>query len=321
MNNNPLSAAEYDRLLDHRMHNKKLKTIAFLEKQEKTVNTVAGFTLIGIIGVCDFLMGYEIAFSLFYVLPIAFLLWFTGEKNGLIASFVSAIVWLLADKASGHVYSSMIIPLWNTVIRLSFFIIIVLLLSALRSSIQREKTLARMDNLTGAINSRYFYLLVERELDRFHRYGNPFSLVYIDLDNFKAVNDCSGHAGGDETLKSVVAFIQTHLRRTDIVARLGGDEFALMLPETNLDMAQSVCTKLQSGLLAEMQQHGWPVTFSMGVLTCQDSAKPQSVDELVQRADELMYTVKHTGKNGILYERYMCAPKSPTSHTTDSDTA
>lgn len=80
MNNNPLSAAEYNRLLDHRMHNKKLKTIAFLEKQEKTVNTVAGFTLIGIIGICDFLMGYEIAFSLFYVLPIAFLLWFTGKK-------------------------------------------------------------------------------------------------------------------------------------------------------------------------------------------------------------------------------------------------
>ena len=321
MNYNPISTDEYNRLLDHRMHNKKLKAIIFLEKQEKAVITIAGFTLIGIIGIFDFILGYEIAFSLFYVLPIALILWFTGVRNGLIASFISALIWIIADKASGRVYSSYFIPLWNTVIRLLFFMIIVMLLSALHNSMQREKLLARMDSLTSAINSRYFYLLVEYELDRFHRYGNPFTLVYIDLDNFKAVNDCSGHAGGDETLKSVVAFIQTHLRRTDIVARLGGDEFALMLPETNLDMAQSVCTKLQSGLLAEMQQHGWPVTFSIGVLTCQDSAKPQSVDELVQRADELMYTVKHTGKNGILYEPYMCAPKSPTSYTTDSDTA
>lgn len=280
-----------------------MRFLAFLEKQSTTVKLLLGFVFIGVIGLFDLWTGYEIAFSLFYVLPIAFLVWFAGQSVGLAASCLSALVWLAADAASGHSYSSLWIPIWNTMIRLSFFVIIVLLLSALRKAVERETALARTDNLTGAINSRYFYTLAQQELDRFQRYGDALSLVYLDLDNFKAVNDHWGHAAGDEALRVVVKFIQTHLRRTDVLARLGGDEFALLLPETDAEMVRVVCTKLQAGLLAEMQRKGWPVTFSIGVLTCQGVSP--GVDELVRRADELMYAVKHGTKNGIQYASYV----------------
>lgn len=140
------------------------------------------------------------------------------------------------------------------------------------------------------------------ELDRFQRYGRAFSLAYLDLDNFKTVNDRWGHAVGDEVLRLIAKFIQRHIRRTDVLVRLGGDEFTLLLPETDAQMARAVCGKIQAGLAAEMRARQWPVTMSIGVLTCQ--APPPSVDVLVSRADELMYTAKRGGKNCIQCATY-----------------
>jgi diguanylate cyclase (GGDEF)-like protein len=92
------------------------------------------------------------------------------------------------------------------------------------------------------------------------------------------------------------------MRKTDICARLGGDEFALLLPETDQEFARQAISKIQAELLKEMGQNHWPVTFSMGVLTCQ--VAPPSTDELVKMADDLMYQVKRGGKNGIKYSTY-----------------
>jgi diguanylate cyclase (GGDEF)-like protein len=280
-----------------------MKFQAFIEKQTLSFKVSLGFAFIGMVGLLDLLTGYEIGFSLFYVLPVSFLAWFAGRSIGLSASLVSAVVWRLADWAAGHPYSSFLISLWNTLIRLSFFILIVLLISALRRAIERETNLARTDNLTGTVNSRFFYKLAEMEINRFARYKHVFSLAYIDLDNFKTVNDRWGHATGDQVLRLVANYIQQHMRQTDILARLGGDEFALLLPETDEERARAVCTKIQEGLLTEMRDKQWPVTFSIGVLTCQLS--PPSVDVLVSRADELMYAVKHRNKNGIQYAAYI----------------
>ena len=131
---------------------------------------------------------------------------------------------------------------------------------------------------------------------------HPFTLAYIDLDNFKTVNDQLGHATGDQVLRTVVSSVKKNIRRTDIVARLGGDEFALLLPETNQESARVVLSKIQDGLLEEMRKNNWPVTFSIGVLTCR--VAPPSTDALVSMADELMYSVKHDGKNGVKYATY-----------------
>jgi diguanylate cyclase (GGDEF)-like protein len=277
--------------------------LEILEKQGKHYFVLAAaFTLTGLIGVVDFLTGYEIAFSLFYVLPVALITWITSRTLGIMASLAGAIVWYWADVASGHPYLHPLIPVWNTLIRLSFFVIITFLLSALRRATERERELARMDNLTGAVNSRFFYDLAQMEIDRFRRYEHPFTLAYIDLDNFKVVNDRFGHPAGDQVLRTVVSSARKHLRKTDVIARLGGDEFVLLLPETNEESARVALSKIQDGLIEEMRLGDWPITFSIGVLTC--SVAPHTTEEIVRMADELMYSVKHDGKNAMKYSTY-----------------
>lgn len=279
-----------------------MNLLANLEKRSRPFMILLGFAIIGAIGLSDFLTGYEFAFSLFYVIPITLVTWLMGRRLGIMASLTSAIVWFGADAATGHPYSHPLIPIWNSLIRLSFFVIITLLLSTARNAMEREKELARTDSLTGAVNSRLFYELAQMEIDRSQRYEHPLTVAYLDLDNFKTVNDQSGHPTGDQVLRTVVSYIKAHLRKTDVIARLGGDEFALLLPETSQESARVAISKLQSGLLEEMRKNNWPITFSIGVLMC--NVAPHTADELVRKADELMYSAKHDSKNAIRYSTY-----------------
>ncbi len=279
-----------------------MKIVVFLEKRSVFFWAITGIVLITVTGVVDFLTGYEIAFSLFYLFPVFLVTWFGGRSLGAVISVASALVWLLADFASGHPYSHPAIYYWNSAIRFGFFIIVTLLLSALKKAHEHEWELARTDNLTGAVNGRSFSELLQNEIDRSRRYRHPFTVVYIDLDDFKTVNDHFGHSEGDKVLYTIVKHAKSQLRKTDHVARLGGDEFAFLLPETDQAGAQISIPKIQTSLLDEMQRNNWPVTFSIGVLTC--VCKPQTSDELVKRADGLMYSVKSNGKNGINYSIY-----------------
>ena len=204
--------------------------------------------------------------------------------------------------ATGHVYSHPLIPFWNTLIRLAFFVIITILLFKLRKAMEHEQALARTDDLTGAFNSRHFFAVAQAELERQRRYGRPFTVVYIDLDDFKTVNDQLGHAAGDRVLRCIVDYAHGHLRALDVFARLGGDEFAALLPETDATAARVVVAKLRDGLLDECCKTKVPVTVSMGALTC--NAAPATTDEMVRLADDLMYAVKRAGKNGVSYAAY-----------------
>lgn len=173
-----------------------MKLLQILEKQNKYFFIVTGLLVIGIIGVLDYLTGAEFAFSLFYVIPITYITWFTDKKFGLITCLISALVWLSADIGTGNHYSHQFAIVWNTLIRLTFFVIISLLLSALLSTLKRERQLAHTDHLTGAMNSRRFYYLAQLEVDRCRRYQHPFSLAYLDVDNFKNINDQFGWGRG-----------------------------------------------------------------------------------------------------------------------------
>jgi diguanylate cyclase (GGDEF)-like protein len=250
----------------------------------------------------DYQTGYELAFSLFYLIPICLATWVSGHDLGLLVSILSACAWYLADVLSGQVYSSSLIYLWNTGIRLGFFATVTFLLAALRESLDHERNLSRTDHLTGAANTRAFLELIQSEINRYERYQHPFTVVYIDLDNFKMVNDRYGHLGGDKVLRAIVADIRKRLRKTDTVGRLGGDEFGLFLPETGQDAAQVVVKKIHSGILAAMQLRKLPVTASLGVVTCR--GVPPSAETLIKSADELMYSIKNHGKDGIGYSVY-----------------
>jgi diguanylate cyclase (GGDEF)-like protein/PAS domain S-box-containing protein len=174
--------------------------------------------------------------------------------------------------------------------------------AALKEAVEHEQALARTDYTTGAANARAFADLVKHEINRLDRYKHPFTIAYLDLDNFKAVNDQFGHAIGDQVLRTVVNTAISRLRKTDFVSRLGGDEFAFLLTETDPETAQAIVSGVWQDLLAEMQKNGWPVTFSIGVLTC--VATPESGSQLIRMADQLMYLVKNSGKNGVRYAIY-----------------
>ena len=274
----------------------------WLEKRKALFWVVAGIVCIAVIGGLDYLTGYKIAFSVFYLFPVALITWYVGKRLGIAASIASALIGLLADLGTGHSYANPAIYIWNSLIRLSFFIIIATLLYALRKAHQLEKELAGIDSLTGAANTRSFSDLVHMEIKRSQRNRQPFTIVCIDLGNFKLVNDRFGHSTGDRVLCAIVKQAKSQLRKADVVARIGGDEFAFLLPETNQAAAQTAIHRVQNSLQDEMSRNNWPVTFSIGVLTCVKTT--QSSDELIKRADELMYWAKKNGKNSIQYSVY-----------------
>lgn len=256
----------------------------------------------GILGIIDFLTGYEISSSLFYLLPISFGAWYAGKRAGVAISIISAITWEEVGRLGGITYSYPAIPYWNALTRLGFFIIVTILLSMVKQELEREQELSRTDSLTGANNLRAFKEISVAEIARASRYAHPFTVVYIDIDDFKVVNDRLGHNMGDALLQVVVRTLRANTRVTDSVARLGGDEFAILLPETGDKNAEGVISKIHQSLLGEMQQHQWPITFSIGVLTC--IAIPHTYEEMIKRVDDLMYIVKTNGKNAINYSIY-----------------
>jgi len=279
-----------------------MNTIIHRVKRSSLFWISAGFVFVVGIGFFDVLTGHELALSLFYVLPLSLVTWFVGKRIGIVISVASVLCWLTVDVIIEYPYSHPAILYWNTIIRFGFFLFMTLMLSAFRNAHEHEKELNRFDYMTGALNARFFSELVQLEIERSQRYKCSFTIAYIDLDNFKFINDNFGHTIGDKVLSTIVKQAKSRLRKVDVIARLGGDEFAFLLPETNQAAAQVAVSKIQISLLEEMRRNNWPVTFSIGVLTCINT--PQTPDELIKQVDELMYSVKNNGKNSISYSVY-----------------
>jgi diguanylate cyclase (GGDEF)-like protein len=246
------------------------------------------------------LVGPEHSSPEFYLVPILLVTWLTERWIGFILSVLGALTWLIVDLTSGATYSLPDIPYWNGVKRLSSFFILTTIVSVLKNTLTHEKEISRIDFLTGIRNRRYFIELVNMEINRARRYEHPLTMVCLDLDNFKAVNDCFGHTTGDILLRLVAHTIRENIRVTDTVARLGGDEFAILMPETGRNIAEVIMQKVQKINLDILRKHGWPVTLSVGVVTF--TSPPSTVDEVLRISDRLMYTAKENGKNSIQYE-------------------
>jgi len=172
------------------------------------------------------------------------------------------------------------------------------LIGALREMFDHQSTLAGTDEVTGIANRRALLDVAAREMARCARAKSPLSVIYLDADRFKAVNDRLGHDEGDRLLRTVGQTLLRHCRKSDAFARLGGDEFVVLLPETDAEGARQVAEKLRSLLHAAMTINRWPVTFSMGVATF--AVPPTDPEQLLRAADQLQYAAKHGGRDGIV---------------------
>ena len=262
-----------------------------------------GIASIALMGLFDYLTGNEIAFSLFYLVPVSLVTLAVGRKTGLLMSFLSSLTLLAAEISAGQTYSHPVVYVANTLIRALFYGVFAYLLAELQKARREEQRAARTDFITGAVNARYFNELLQMEINRIRRYPHPITLVYIDVDNFKLVNDLFGHRVGDQVLRCIATELKAQLRSTDTVARLGGDEFVMLLPSTRQAEAKKVVSKVHAHLIEEMKQRNWPVTFSMGVVTCE--FLPYSAEQLVNMADEMMYEVKNSTKNDVRFRTWV----------------
>lgn len=279
-----------------------MKITVFLESLSETRIIILSLVLVLLVGVADYFAGPELSSSIFYVVPLAIGAWYGNRRQGIVLAILSAIVWLVTDYLSGRTYSHQFIEYWNASVRLGLFLIISLLLSAYRGQLTVEENLADTDSLTGVYNRRAFYEKIQREIYRAERFKHPFTLAYFDLDNFKQVNDNKGHQIGDDLLRKVVQVMKSNTRKIDVLSRLGGDEFALLMVETGFSAAADAMGKLQGYLLDAMQQENWPVTFSIGLVTCEEP--PGDIQEVISFADGLMYSVKKSGKNRIKHAKF-----------------
>jgi diguanylate cyclase (GGDEF)-like protein len=271
---------------------------------------------VALIGVTDYATGYELSFSVFYTAPVAAASWYGNRRAGLPVALVSAIVWLTADWASGNSYSSMLVPFWNVTVKLSFFVIVSELLCGLQLLLGREREMARMDALTSALNTRAFTESARTLFELARRYGHSTVLGYVDIDNFKGVNDQYGHAEGDQGLRSVSEMLMRSVRHTDVVGRLGGEEFAVLLPETSRAGAEELFGRIRTRLLEKARDSAWPITPSIGVAVFR--VPPPSAEEALKVADSLMYRVKNTGKNSILTEEFPASVAEPMPPSEDA---
>jgi len=251
------------------------------------------------IGGLDYLTGGEIRIFPLYYAPISFVAWHRGRSDAIIAAALCALGWIGSNYLAGLRFAHPGIWVANTFVQGLSFAIVGLLIATLRAAVTRERGLSRTDPLTTLSNSRGFYEDAGRILARCRHTGRPITVAYIDLDNFKTVNDTLGHESGDHFLRRVAEHIRGAIRPSDLSARLGGDEFAVLLYEVGPDDAAVILERLRSSFVGSVATGG-PVTVSIGGVTY--ITAPENVEQMVKRADSRTYEAKATGKNRVYLE-------------------
>ena len=217
------------------------------------LSVLDGYSTFFVIFICYFIAVF-IAFTGFYfnnfelfeplfLIPIVILSWYGRRAKPLLFAVFVVSITLFINAMLVDSFSFSLESIFYIFIRLITYAIAVVLIITFRSAHNAEFIMANTDNLTGLSNSRSFYLDLANEILRSIRYKHVFSLSYIDVDNFKRINDSIGHLKGDELIISVAKCLTSNLRKTDIIARLGGGEFAIIFPETSQAEVKSAFAK------------------------------------------------------------------------------
>ena len=283
-----------------------MKTIlSILENRSENSIIFVSLILILFLSVVSVLLEAAILLLPLYIIPILLVSWYGGRRAGALLSIFTAIIVNVVNlNLPHHEYSE------NTFLCVSaslFFssIFVATIVTNFQKVHQQEVTAANTDVLTGILNARSFHIELANEILRSIRYKHIFSLAYIDIDSFKNINDSLGHSSGDELLITVAKTLKKSLRKTDSVARIGGDEFACLFPETEIDAVKEAYSKARKALSNEMKKNGWPVTFSVGIVTF--DVMPEDLKQAIKIADELMYSIKNADKNNVEFRAWIGA--------------
>ncbi len=268
-----------------------------LRRTPRPVVLAACGALLAALAAIDLVLGAQIRLYLLYWLPVAVASWCCGRRIGIAAAAAGAGAWLSVNFAEYRRPDETVILVWNGLVTTVSLVLIALLIGALRRQIDAAVALSRRDSLTGVANSQVLEERLERELIRSARRGTQTSVLYLDLDDFKAVNDRFGHSTGDEVLRSLAEVFVGSVREIDTVARLGGDEFAVLAPDCPAESAHGLAERLRSRIAELSASRTWPLALSIGIVTCTRTGC--SPAELIHAADSLMYEVKRAGKGAV----------------------
>jgi diguanylate cyclase (GGDEF)-like protein len=239
----------------------------------------------------------EIRLGILYIVPVLLVTWTEGLLWGI--GFAVATIGLREVVVWQQLPPETPL-LWRLVNAGTYVVVLGVGMAGLQRLRQIQEQLSRLathDSLTGLVNARTFAARLTQELERNRRYPRPLALLYLDLDDFKVINDSHGHQTGDAVLRLVAEAMRSSVRQADIVGRLGGDEFAVLMPETDATLADAAAKRLAAGLRTVFK--GTPtVTASIGVVSC--SSPDANTDELLRRADQAMYDAKRAGKDRVV---------------------
>ena len=257
---------------------------------------IIGLGILGV-GLVDYATGNIIHVVSLYFVPLALAGWRFGRSGAVLASLLCVAFWLGALYATSAEDMAWYIWFINFLTQSAAFLTVALLMAALAVALRKEQTLSRTDALTGLKNRRAFVEDANIVLSRCRRHAHPVSLAFIDLDDFKRVNDSLGHAAGDDCLRKCGEVIRESMRAGDIAARLGGDEFVIFLPETTARQAAASMERIRKAIGSSVQCCAVGVTVSIGVVF--DATARLDIEDLLRRADSQMYRVKRSTKNRV----------------------
>ncbi|PKN46525.1 MAG: hypothetical protein CVU59_05845 [Deltaproteobacteria bacterium HGW-Deltaproteobacteria-17] len=263
---------------------------------------VLSLLLVAVISLIDYYTGVHVRIFPLYYLSIAFGAYFLSMRAGVFLAIISSIAWVCSNLLIGLDSFGPVTWGINISTMTLSFLLIAFLIGRLRQGLLRERDLSRRDQLTGLHNSRAFYEFGIFLISGSQRRRAPLTIAFIDLDNFKAVNDRLGHHEGDQVLREAGKLLQGHFRKSDLVARLGGDEFSVLLQDTDGEAASLVLERLRARMQEVMTARGLPVTMSIGAVFFPQA--PATLEEAIHAADELMYVAKKEGKNRLFLKTH-----------------